>query len=266
MDVCRDLVAMKDQANQELSFFRDDQTLADRSVWVQEREDVVFKKMATFFNADLMTKHAQSVEDGVSLYICYIGPHTFEKMYEDDLDHFGHFDQYVYIEPKKVPAGMLTEELHNDRKIRGAAILAEIQIEISLTRTQDMRGKKLLLLKSPKGVAVPHFDDEKQARKFMARTNLPSVSKDESAMNMLNGIIESIKGMSPAEQERIARMTPPGYQHLSLNKAVRFCFTCKKSSVTAKLCGRCKTIYYCSRECQGRDWGRHKKECGKKSS
>ena len=32
-------------------------------------------------------------------------------------------------------------------------------------------------------------------------------------------------------------------------------------------CGRCKQAYYCSRDCQARDWkdGLHKKHCGKLS-
>ncbi|KAK3594343.1 hypothetical protein CHS0354_004697 [Potamilus streckersoni] len=40
------------------------------------------------------------------------------------------------------------------------------------------------------------------------------------------------------------------------------CFVCS-SRHSVKLCGRCKGIPYCSKECQKRDWGRHKQECNK---
>lgn len=36
---------------------------------------------------------------------------------------------------------------------------------------------------------------------------------------------------------------------------------CEKFNCT-KVCGKCKKVGYCSKECQVGDWGRHKKSCG----
>lgn len=36
---------------------------------------------------------------------------------------------------------------------------------------------------------------------------------------------------------------------------------CGKKDKEMKKCGRCKKIYYCSKECQIKDWQNHKSEC-----
>ncbi len=38
-----------------------------------------------------------------------------------------------------------------------------------------------------------------------------------------------------------------------------FCILCDKPAIN--LCSKCKTISYCTRECQKSDWPRHKLEC-----
>ena len=42
-------------------------------------------------------------------------------------------------------------------------------------------------------------------------------------------------------------------------KIVKFCQIC--GSKNAKCCSSCKSMYYCSKECQKLDWYNHKKEC-----
>jgi len=59
----------------------------------------------------------------------------------------------------------------------------------------------------------------------------------------------------------------PKYQHSqtetilpeSMHKSVLPCFVCK--AIPTKCCSGCRTIRYCSQECQKIDWPRHKKEC-----
>ena len=42
----------------------------------------------------------------------------------------------------------------------------------------------------------------------------------------------------------------------------RACWSCKKLCASCKKCSGCGLAAYCSRECQKKDWGRHKAECG----
>ena len=39
------------------------------------------------------------------------------------------------------------------------------------------------------------------------------------------------------------------------------CLLCKTTPEKLKKCGRCRVAEYCSRECQTKDWPRHKNEC-----
>jgi hypothetical protein len=44
------------------------------------------------------------------------------------------------------------------------------------------------------------------------------------------------------------------------HKTVRLCYLCNADA--RDKCGSCGLVYYCSRECQKKDWATHKKECG----
>lgn len=39
------------------------------------------------------------------------------------------------------------------------------------------------------------------------------------------------------------------------------CSRLEQKSEKFKKCARCKSTYYCGRECQKKDWKRHKKSC-----
>ncbi len=45
--------------------------------------------------------------------------------------------------------------------------------------------------------------------------------------------------------------------------SLKYCANCNISAPNLKKCGRCKDIYYCSRECQVVNWTKHKPNCGK---
>ena len=42
------------------------------------------------------------------------------------------------------------------------------------------------------------------------------------------------------------------------------CATCQKQGTDLKRCGACKAVYYCSVDCQSKDWQKHKLTCQKK--
>lgn len=41
----------------------------------------------------------------------------------------------------------------------------------------------------------------------------------------------------------------------------RICERCEKTGQSFPRCSRCKEVYYCSQDCQRKDWSKHKKEC-----
>ena len=43
--------------------------------------------------------------------------------------------------------------------------------------------------------------------------------------------------------------------------AIHTCFTCGKSGAKLSSCSQCHRAYYCNRECQRKDWKRHKRAC-----
>ena len=43
------------------------------------------------------------------------------------------------------------------------------------------------------------------------------------------------------------------------------CFFCKTETSNLKICSKCKSVSYCSRDCQRQDWKLHKKYCEEKN-
>jgi len=76
------------------------------------------------------------------------------------------------------------------------------------------------------------------------------------------------RGPSPLQRSHIALQKcveevslPPQQQ---ANITLKQCNGCKKQETQQnqfQRCGKCKKVYYCSKECQRRDWPNHKKTC-----
>jgi len=48
-----------------------------------------------------------------------------------------------------------------------------------------------------------------------------------------------------------------------MDSTKEICSSCGKEEVGMRCCGRCKSLYYCSKECQKEDWISHKRLCQK---
>ena len=59
--------------------------------------------------------------------------------------------------------------------------------------------------------------------------------------------------------DNVQRVDSVGHNFGNDESVDPFCNRCRAEA--AKLCGRCKVVKYCSRECQSQDWKEHKKVC-----
>ena len=66
--------------------------------------------------------------------------------------------------------------------------------------------------------------------------------------------------------DRFSMPSPPAGMNVRtriINGVVieRVCALCSKKECKLSHCSKCRAVYYCSKECQKADWGRHKAEC-----
>ena len=73
------------------------------------------------------------------------------------------------------------------------------------------------------------------------------------------------RGSSEAAKvkEAAAAKSMTGGAKLKKNRGSFICGHCRKTGIKFRACARCRTTYYCSRECQKANWKHHKVWCSK---
>jgi tetratricopeptide (TPR) repeat protein len=102
-------------------------------------------------------------------------------------------------------------------------------------------------------------NDEKAKKGIKEVTNLYTTDKNGTYLNLYTG--ESDKGTKVSKDTIEVYLRKYNISEDEIRKLLNSenCFVCKKD--TTKFCQKCKTVYYCSRECQVNDWKIHKHYC-----
>ncbi|XP_041374000.1 uncharacterized protein LOC121387056 [Gigantopelta aegis] len=74
--------------------------------------------------------------------------------------------------------------------------------------------------------------------------------------------IDIVRQLHLTTMEKMDKVTPPMCQ----GNRLLFCDSCATANVSCKRCTKCYSVYYCSRECQKKDWREHKKVCKQRPS
>ena len=118
----------------------------------------------------------------------------------------------------------------------------------SIHKSYKKEGRRLLQIKSSKTFDPTNFDlpgaREKlnqSIRHSTARTHLP-ITTGQSMAAIISGNPRAIRNL-------------PKVNFLGM------CKTCLKENVKLLTCGRCKNVFYCSKDCQKKDWKSHKAVC-----
>jgi len=82
-------------------------------------------------------------------------------------------------------------------------------------------------------------------------------NKDNRTPNQVE--MKMIKELNEVSRNHVQTLL--GSHHKGMTKH-RWCMVCKQDKQECKWCV-CKTVRYCGRECQAKDWKEHKKVCGK---
>ena len=83
-------------------------------------------------------------------------------------------------------------------------------------------------------------------------------------MNHVKAIYWFRRSIKDNENEELCKKANENIEKLR-ELASNHCGSCGKEGIKLTQCGKCLSIFYCSRECQGKDWkeGKHKEDCKK---
>ena len=118
----------------------------------------------------------------------------------------------------------------------------------SIHKSYKKEGMRLLQIKTSKTFDPTRFDLpgarerlNRSIRHSTARTHLP-ITTGQSMAAIISGNPRAIRNL-------------PRVNFLGM------CKTCLKENVKLLTCGRCKSVFYCSKDCQKKDWKSHKAVC-----
>ena len=168
------------------------------------------------------------------------------------------FDKAIKYFKKNIALAKKTK----NKKIISLAASAHLNISLIYRRSNDYEAAKINLLEALK---MTMSSRDKQLEQVI-HEELSFVYKD------LQDYEKSNKHKSESEKLLKKQILQPAESKWTIKKRKmlnlelndkKTCNVCKKKGKMKK-CSRCRSTYYCSRECQVKDWEEHKKVCKKK--
>lgn len=125
--------------------------------------------------------------------------------------------------------------------------------------------QKVMLLESRQEVRIRSHKDEARVRdQLLSGQAIPGrlwavyLAVSSSVQSLLCGVLDEFKRKQPSIMAAAAKSAAAAKQAV-------LCHACGKTAEKLQRCSQCKNRFYCSRECQLKDWPSHKPLCLKKS-
>jgi len=153
-----------------------------------------------------------------------------------------------YKRPKRFPAGVL----------RRAKTDQDFSRKLLQTAAAEMRHEMLQL------ADWTCFNCNRKAKAFVQSIGMHPDHDPFSFVDMLAIPICADSACNIAAQHQTEDILRDVMGDAQADSRIRICSNCKKGETEdhkMDACGRCKVTYYCSKECQRKDWPVHKKFC-----